>query len=307
MLDWGREVCGDLAAADRREWLCTNGLGGFASGTVAGGLARRYHGLLVAALQPPLGRTLVVAKLEEDVDYGGAMYPLATNHWADGTVAPGIPGSRALSPRRHHAGVDVRLRRRPAGKARVDGAGANATYVAYRVVRAAGPAGPHAARPRELSRLPRHHPGRGLAHGRGRGGRWAPRGRLRRRRPAGLDPGAGGRGEGRAQLVPRLRHWPASASAAWTPRTTTCTRGPCAPRCVPAPHSPSCCRPKLRRPPTARPPGPAARRAEADLLARCTASWPGVGQAPAWVRHLVLASDQFHVARRPLPDEARRG
>ena len=47
-----------------------------------------------------------------------------------------------------------------------------------------------------------------------------------------------------------------------------------------------------------------ARRAahEADLLARCTASWPGVGQAPAWVRHLVLASDQF-VARRPLPDE----
>ena len=64
MIDWGREICGDLAAAERREWLCTNGLGGFASGTVAGLLSRRYHGLLVAAPAPPLGRTLLVAKDE---------------------------------------------------------------------------------------------------------------------------------------------------------------------------------------------------------------------------------------------------
>jgi glycogen debranching enzyme len=60
MLDWGRGVCGHRETASRREWLVTNGIGGFAAGTVAGALTRRYHGLLVAALSPSLGRTLVV-------------------------------------------------------------------------------------------------------------------------------------------------------------------------------------------------------------------------------------------------------
>ena len=50
---FGRAICGDLAGAERREWLVTNGIGGFASGTIAGTLTRRYHGLLVAALNPP--------------------------------------------------------------------------------------------------------------------------------------------------------------------------------------------------------------------------------------------------------------
>ena len=59
-VDFGRDVCGRLTAAEAREWLCVNGIGGFASGTVAGLLTRRYHGLLVAALQPPLGRTVLV-------------------------------------------------------------------------------------------------------------------------------------------------------------------------------------------------------------------------------------------------------
>ena len=72
MIDVGREICGDLGLAESREWLCTNGLGGFASGTVAGLLSRRYHGLLVAALAPPLGRTLVVAKLDDTLVDGEA-------------------------------------------------------------------------------------------------------------------------------------------------------------------------------------------------------------------------------------------
>ena len=67
IIDRGRESCGDLASAERREWLCTNGIGGFASGTVAGTLTRRYHGLLVAALKPPLGRTLLCTKVDETV------------------------------------------------------------------------------------------------------------------------------------------------------------------------------------------------------------------------------------------------
>ena len=88
MLTFGRELCGDLATAETREWLVTNGIGGYAAGTVAGGLTRRYHGLLVAALHPPLGRTLLVTKLDETIQYAGKSYSLATNYWADGSIAP---------------------------------------------------------------------------------------------------------------------------------------------------------------------------------------------------------------------------
>ncbi|MBI4270523.1 MAG: glycogen debranching enzyme N-terminal domain-containing protein, partial [Candidatus Rokubacteria bacterium] len=88
MIDFGREITGDLGAAERREWLCTNGIGGFASGTVAGTLTRRYHGLLIAALQPPLGRTLLVAKADETVGYDGEARPLGANRWAGGAVDP---------------------------------------------------------------------------------------------------------------------------------------------------------------------------------------------------------------------------
>jgi glycogen debranching enzyme len=55
---------------------------------VSGLLSRRYHGLLVAALKPPLGRTLLVAKLDETLEYGGGARPLFANRWADGTVDP---------------------------------------------------------------------------------------------------------------------------------------------------------------------------------------------------------------------------
>ncbi len=88
MIDFGREICGDLAAAESREWLCANGLGGYASGTIAGVLTRRYHGLLVAALAPPLGRTLLLAKVEETAAYGEHVYPLAANRWRSGAVDP---------------------------------------------------------------------------------------------------------------------------------------------------------------------------------------------------------------------------
>jgi predicted glycogen debranching enzyme len=85
---FGREICGDLSAAESREWLITNGIGGFGSGTVAGSLTRRYHGLLIAALQPPVGRTQLVGALDEIVRYGGSEYALATHRWAGGAVDP---------------------------------------------------------------------------------------------------------------------------------------------------------------------------------------------------------------------------
>lgn len=88
MLTLGRDLCGDLAVAESREWLITNGIGGYGAGTVAGTLTRRYHGLLVAALRPPLGRTLLLAKLDETIGFLGKSYCLTTNRWADGSVIP---------------------------------------------------------------------------------------------------------------------------------------------------------------------------------------------------------------------------
>src|SRR5213075_2763977 len=88
LVHFGREVCGDLAAGLRREWLVTNGLGGFASGTLAGVNTRRYHGLLVAALVPPTQRTLLAGGLDEWAILDGRRWPLAAHEWADGSVAP---------------------------------------------------------------------------------------------------------------------------------------------------------------------------------------------------------------------------
>ncbi len=87
-IQFGREICGDLDAAESREWLVTNGIGGYASGTIAGSQTRRYHGLLVAALHPPVGRTQLVSAIDEIVHYAGADFSLATHRWAGGAVEP---------------------------------------------------------------------------------------------------------------------------------------------------------------------------------------------------------------------------
>src|SRR5262252_703244 len=89
LVHFGREICGDLAAGLRREWLVTNGLGSYASGTVSGVNTRRYHGLLVAALRPPVARTVLVAKIEEEVEYDLRTFYLGTNEYQDGTINPG--------------------------------------------------------------------------------------------------------------------------------------------------------------------------------------------------------------------------
>ena len=87
-VQFGREILGSLELAEAREWLVSNGLGGYASGTIAGTCTRRYHGLLMAALDPPTGRTLLVAGLDESARYSGRNFPLATNRWTSGFVSP---------------------------------------------------------------------------------------------------------------------------------------------------------------------------------------------------------------------------
>ncbi len=131
---FGREICGDLASGEAREWLVTNGMGGFASGTVSGHLSRRFHGLLIAALRPPLGRTLLVSKFDEIADYDGKTYPLATNRWQGDGIDP--DGYRQIeefhlsgtSPVWTYAVADARL-----SKTIWMEQGANTTYIRYRM------------------------------------------------------------------------------------------------------------------------------------------------------------------------------
>ena len=66
-----------------KEWLITNGLGGYASSTVLGINTRKYHGLLVAALHPPGDRTVCLSKLDEDVIVGNEVYRLGANEFHD--------------------------------------------------------------------------------------------------------------------------------------------------------------------------------------------------------------------------------
>src|SRR6266511_3022662 len=88
LIDFGPKIAADLASALRRKWLVTNGLGGYASGTVAGVNTRRYHGLLVAALAPPVERTVLVGGSVDWATYAGHRYPLSTHEYADGTIDP---------------------------------------------------------------------------------------------------------------------------------------------------------------------------------------------------------------------------
>jgi predicted glycogen debranching enzyme len=139
-IEFGREICGNLDTAESREWLVTNGIGGYASGTVAGLLTRRYHGLLVAALKPPLGRTLMLTKLDETVLYDNRSYSLDSNRWADGTVSPqGYQNIERFSlegtiPLWRFAVADALLEKRVWMQQ-----GVNTTYVQYTLRRATQP------------------------------------------------------------------------------------------------------------------------------------------------------------------------
>ena len=79
--------CQNLKNALSKEWLETNGLGGFASSTIIGLNTRRYHGLLVAATKPPVGRLVLLSKLEETLFIDGRPFDLSANRYP-GVVHP---------------------------------------------------------------------------------------------------------------------------------------------------------------------------------------------------------------------------
>ncbi len=135
-LNFGRDVCANIDAADSREWLVTNGIGGFASGTISGILTRRYHGLLIAACKPPLDRKLLLTKLDETATYEGETIQLFANRWADGSVDPTgfnhieqfhLDGTMPVWTFAFaDALLEKRIWMRPGG---------NTTYIRYRLVR----------------------------------------------------------------------------------------------------------------------------------------------------------------------------
>lgn len=104
-ITWSSDCQNDIFSLLNREWLITNGLGGYSSGTLAGALTRRYHALLVAALDAPYGRTAFLNNLLERIDflngthfYLGAEQPIdeqiivhCAPHLAEFSLINGIP------------------------------------------------------------------------------------------------------------------------------------------------------------------------------------------------------------------------
>ncbi|MBW8879379.1 MAG: glycogen debranching enzyme N-terminal domain-containing protein [Acidobacteria bacterium] len=133
-----REITQDFARAAGLEWLETNGLGGWAGTTVAGLHSRRYHGLLVAATQPPAGRTVLLSRLDETLHVEGESFDLGCNQFP-GAVAPRgyeylTSFRKDLFPVFEYEAGGVKLRKTVAA---VDGE--NTTLVLYEVVEAPGP------------------------------------------------------------------------------------------------------------------------------------------------------------------------
>jgi predicted glycogen debranching enzyme len=120
------------------EWLETNGLGGWASGTASGAHTRRYHGLLVAALRPPVGRMMLLSKIDETLLCQGATYELGCNQYP-GSISPlgyQLIESFSILPFptwQYHAGP-IRFTKQIAALR-----GENTTVVTYTVAAAPGP------------------------------------------------------------------------------------------------------------------------------------------------------------------------
>ena len=90
MIQFNADVCTDFQSASSREWLETNGIGGFASSTVSGANTRRYHGLLTAATKPPLGRVTMLSKFEETLLVNGKSFELSANQFPNAIYPEGF-------------------------------------------------------------------------------------------------------------------------------------------------------------------------------------------------------------------------
>ena len=133
MIEFTSEALQDPGTSTSHEWLETNGIGGFASSTITGLNTRRYHGLLTAATRPPVGRIVMLSKLEEVLTIDGRRYELSANQY------PGV-----LHPRGFQFQTGFRLDPYPVFTYQVEGKrleksvfmapGQNATIIQYELL-----------------------------------------------------------------------------------------------------------------------------------------------------------------------------
>jgi predicted glycogen debranching enzyme len=138
LFEFGADLLHDFDAAIEREWIETNGLGGWASSTIVGANTRRYHGLLVAGSRSRSERRVLVSKLDETLVIAEERYELGCNRYP-GVVSPlGFEWMtsfrRELFPEFEYEAGGVRLR-----KTIVCPRGENTTIISYEVLEAPGP------------------------------------------------------------------------------------------------------------------------------------------------------------------------
>ena len=136
MISFDEKICRDLRASSSREWLETNGIGGFAASTISGMNRRRYHALLIAATKPPVGRVVLLSKLEETLVLAdGRRIDLGTNAYHGAVHPQGYQFNTALRldpfPIFTFAVDDIEIEK---GIFMVDGE--NTTVIQYRVLNA---------------------------------------------------------------------------------------------------------------------------------------------------------------------------
>jgi predicted glycogen debranching enzyme len=136
MMRFGVETLSIFSRGIEKEWIVTNGLGGFASSTVVGANTRRYHGLLIAAIRPPIDRRLFLAKLDEEIMIEGTrqIYKLGSNKYTG-----------AIHPEGHQHLIEFRMDVFPSYIYKIEGIliekrilmphGENTTIIAYHVIR----------------------------------------------------------------------------------------------------------------------------------------------------------------------------
>ncbi len=130
-----KSTLNNFETARSLEWLETNGIGGYASGTVSGAHSRRYHGLLVAAMHPPVGRTVVVSKLDETIVVGEERFELSANQYPGAVHPEGFKHltkfERDLFPEFYYQAGHVELKKTIAAIH-----GENTTVIVYEVLNA---------------------------------------------------------------------------------------------------------------------------------------------------------------------------
>lgn len=85
----GPDVLSSFDKAIQMEWIVANGLGGYASSTTLGINTRKYHGLLVAAFNPPVDRKVILTKLDEEIQIKNETYPIGSNEFKSGVQPKG--------------------------------------------------------------------------------------------------------------------------------------------------------------------------------------------------------------------------